>query len=149
MGLTHNKESSTNNNYAYGHGHLIEKGSASTGYRTILAYTASGHRERVNYYSNPGQTYPPTGTSLGEEGVANNVLVLMENRLAMQAVGDESGTCSDGSPPGATSPTPTTPPTPAPTTPTTAPTTAVEVCAGEDTIPVLQTIKKQREWKLC
>merc|ERR1712130_146241 len=105
MGLTHNKESSTNNNYAYGHGHLIEKGSASTGYRTILAYTASGHRERVNYYSNPGQTYPPTGTSLGEEGVANNVLVLMENRLAMQAVGDESGTCSDGSPPGGNNPT--------------------------------------------
>merc|ERR1719295_598223 len=60
----------------------------------------------------------------------------MENRLAMQAVGDESGTCSDGSIPGATSP--------APTNPTTAPTSAVEECAGEDTIPVLQTIKKQK-----
>ena len=96
MGLTHNKESSTNNNYPYGHGHLIEQGSASTGYRTILAYTASGHRQRVNYYSHPGQTYAPTGTSLGEDGVADNALLLMENRLAMEAVGDESGTCSDG-----------------------------------------------------
>ena len=103
LGLMHNKETSTNNYYAYGHGHLIQRGSASTGYRTILAYTASGHNQRVNYYSHPGQTYAPTGTSLGEDGVANNALVLMENRLAMQAVGDESGTCSDGSTPPTTS----------------------------------------------
>ena len=103
MGLTHNKESSTNSYYPYGHGHLIQRGSASQGYRTILAYTASGHNQRVNYYSHPGQTYPPTGTSLGEDGVANNALVLMQNRLAMQDVGDESGTCSDGSAPPTTS----------------------------------------------
>ena len=103
MGLTHNKESSTNSYYPYGHGHLIQRGSTSKGYRTILAYTASGHNQRVNYYSHPGQTYPPTGTSLGEDGVANNALVLMQNRLAMQDVGDESGTCSDGSAPPTTS----------------------------------------------
>ena len=110
MGLMHNKESSTNSYYAYGHGHLIQRGSASTGYRTILAYSASGHSQRVNYYSHPGMTYAPTGTSLGEDGVADNARVLMENRLAMQAVGDESGTCSDGSSP------PTSAPTSAPTT---------------------------------
>jgi len=148
MGATHNEESATNGNYDYGHGHLIEQGMASKGYRTILAYWADGHSTRVNYYSNPNQIYPPTGTPLGEVGVSNNARVLMENRLAMQAVGDESGTCSDGSLPGETSAPPTTPPTPAPTTPTTppttAPTSAVEECAGEDTIPVLQTIKKQK-----
>ena len=57
----------------------------------------------------PGQTYAPTGTSLGEDGVANNALVLMENRLAMEVVGDESGTCSDGfAPPTMTTTTTTT-----------------------------------------
>ena len=109
LGLHHNKRTATNENYAYGHGHLIQRGNASNGARTILAYPARGHNKRVNYYSNPGEIYAPTGTSLGEAGVANNALVLMENRLAMQAVGDESGTCSDGS-----TPTPT--PTPANTT---------------------------------
>ena len=116
MGARHNKEQHTNSYYAYGHGHLIEEGKSSTGYRTILAYTATGHRTRVNYYSNPDQIYPPTGTPLGKEGVSDNVRVLMENRLAMQEVGDESGTCSDGSLPGATTapaPEGTTAPTPA------------------------------------
>jgi len=159
MGATHNEEAATNGNYDYGHGHLIEQGEASKGYRTILAYYASGHSTRVNYYSNPNQIYPPTGTPLGEEGVSNNARVLIENRLAMQAVGDESGTCSDGSLPGTTSAPPTTPSTTTPTTattapitattaptnPTTAPTSAVEECAGEDTIPVLQTIEKQKK----
>jgi len=161
MGATHNEEAATNNNYDYGHGHLIEQGEASTGYRTILAYRATGHSTRVNYYSNPNQIYPPTGTRLGEEGVSNNARVLIENRLAMEAVGDESGTCSDGSVPGVTSAPPTTTPAPAPTTPpttattttpattattaataTTAPTSAVEECAEKDTIPVLQTVEK-------
>merc|ERR1719220_2151248 len=57
MGARHNKEQHTNSYYAYGHGHLIEEGKSSTGYRTILAYTATGHRTRVNYYSNPDQIY--------------------------------------------------------------------------------------------
>ena len=42
----------------------------------------------------------------------------------MQAVGDESGTCSDGSLPGTTSAPSTTPSTTTPTTATTAPITA-------------------------
>ena len=65
FGATHNPEVSTNSYFGYGHGHLIEAGTASTGYRTILAYTASGHSTRVNYYSNPSVIYPPTGTSTG------------------------------------------------------------------------------------
>ena len=99
MGLTHNREVATNVFYPHGHGHLIEAGSASTGARTILAYSASGHSRRVNYYSNPSLTYQPTGTALGVEGEANNAAVLLENRLAMEAVGDETASCSDGSSP--------------------------------------------------
>lgn len=99
MGLGHNPEQSSNSYYAYGTGHLIQQGSAPTGYRTILAYSASGHRRRVNYYSNPDKTYAPTGTPLGIAGVSNNAAVLMQNRLAMQAVGDESASCADTSAP--------------------------------------------------
>ena len=117
MGAKHNIEQHTNSLYAYGHGHLIEQGEASSGFRTILGYTATGHKTRVNYYSNPNQIYPPSGTPLGKEGVSDNVRLLTENRLAMQAIGDESGTCSDGSVPGTT---------PAPPEGTTAPTSAVE-----------------------
>merc|ERR1711892_1073286 len=113
LGLTHNPEVASNSYYTHGTGHLIQQGSASTGYRTILAYSASGHRQRVNYYSNPDNTYGPTGTALGIEGVSNNAAVLLQNRLAMQAVGDESATCGDTSAP---SPSPVPSPVPSPTT---------------------------------
>ena len=53
LGASHNKEVATNNNFDDGHAHLIEKGAASTGYRTILGYYSDGHDIRVNYYSNP------------------------------------------------------------------------------------------------
>merc|ERR1719483_810222 len=120
MGLTHNPEAASNNYYSYGTGHLIQQGTASTGYRTILAYNANGHSQRVNYYSNPDIKYPPTGTPTGVVDVSNNAAVLLQNRLAMQSVGDESATCGDNS--GTPSPTPTptpisTPiPSPSPTT---------------------------------
>ena len=123
MGLTHNPEVASNSYYAYGTGHLIQQGTASTGYRTILGYRASGHSQRVNYYSNPDLTYSPTGTALGVEGVSNNAAVLLQNRLAMQAVGDESATCGDSSAPSPSpvpspvpSPLPSPAPSPAPTT---------------------------------
>ena len=95
IGLHHNKEVVTNNVYPYGHGHLIQKGAAVRGARTILAYTASGHSRRINYYSNPANIYSVTGTAMGVQGEANNAAVLLENRFAMQAVGDESGTCHE------------------------------------------------------
>ena len=69
---------------------------------------------RVNYYSNPSLTYPPTGTPLGVVGEANNAAVLLANRLAMAAVGDETATCSDST--GATATSATSAPTTTPPT---------------------------------
>ena len=94
IGLMHNKEVSPNIYYDDGHGYLISKGSHYTGYRTILAYTASGHRTRVNYYSNPDVIYPRTGTPTGKVGVANNAKILTNNRFALAALGDESESCN-------------------------------------------------------
>ena len=74
IGLHHNVEASTNTAYPYGHGHLIDAGTASTGVRTILAYNANGHSTRVNYYSNPSVNYPGTGTPTGELKVKGYVL---------------------------------------------------------------------------
>jgi len=90
-GCAHNPEQSHNSRYPYGHGHLIEQGIASTGYRTVLAYTASGHHTRVNYYSNPEILYSVTDTPTGLEGLSNNARLIQENRFGMQEVGDESG----------------------------------------------------------
>ena len=87
-GCKHNPEESTNTAYPYGHGHLI-----AGGYRTILAYTAPNHETRANYYSNPAIDLPATGTSTGVEGLSNNAAVLLRNRFAMAALGDESSQC--------------------------------------------------------
>ena len=65
IGLHHNVEVATNTAYSYGHGHLIAAGMSSTGVRSILAYTASGHGRRVHFYSNPAVIYPGTGTPTG------------------------------------------------------------------------------------
>ena len=121
IGLTHNPEASTNTAYPYGHGHLIQRGIASTGYRTILAYSATGHSTRVNYYSNPSVIYPKTGTPTGVEGLSNNAALLLRNRISMSSIGDESVACG------------TVNTTAAPTTaaPTGAPTTAAPgVCTA-------------------
>merc|ERR1719412_1825009 len=112
FGATHDPDTSDNYYYSYGHGHLIEQGSASTGYRTILAYNAAGHYTRVNYYSNPSVTYPTTGTSTGVAGLSNNAAVITENRQAFADLGDESAACGDTQ---YTTASPTT--TPAPTGP--------------------------------
>ena len=85
----------TNSHFSYGHGQLIEQGSASTGYRTILAYNAAGHTTRVNYYSNPSVLYPPTNTPTGLLPLSNNAAVLSLNRFIMADIGDESEKCRD------------------------------------------------------
>ena len=82
-----------NNFYSYGYGHHIEKGSLTTGARTILAYSRAGYETRVNYYSNPSVIYPLTGTTTGVAGVSNTAAVIRENRFNMAAHGDESGAC--------------------------------------------------------
>merc|ERR1712200_253972 len=90
IGLTHNREESKNHWFDDGHGHLISRGYASEGYRTILAYQRRGHIERVNYYSNPNVILPKTGTPTGVRGISNNARVLTVNRFALAAIGDES-----------------------------------------------------------
>ena len=96
FGCHHNPETATNSYFSHGHGHLISSGAASTGYRTILAYFATGHATRVNFYSNPSVLYPVTGTSTGLAGLSNNAAVITANRFSMASLGDESATCSDG-----------------------------------------------------
>ena len=94
MGLNHNPEVATNHFYPHGHGHLIEPGAGSTGYRTILAYSTPGHETRVNYYSNPDVKYNITGTWTGWEGVSSNAGLLRQNRRKMAGVGNESLACT-------------------------------------------------------
>ena len=94
IALYHNREvASTNPTFSDGHGFLIAQGSASTGARTILAYSAAGHRTRINYYSNPNVIFSGTGTATGSS-TSNNARVLTVQRFALAAVGDESTSCS-------------------------------------------------------
>ena len=96
FGCHHNPEVASNSYFSYGHGHHIEQGSSFTGYRTILAYYASGHSTRVNYYSNPSVDYPVTKTPTGVTDLSNNARVITENRFSFASLGDESSVCSDG-----------------------------------------------------
>ena len=94
FGAYHNLETGhLNPYYWFGQGHLVARGEASTGVRTVLAYKADGHTKRVNFYSNPEVIYPGTGTHTGTE-MANNAYVLTRNRMAIGSVGDESASCS-------------------------------------------------------
>ena len=97
FGCHHDIVSATNTYFSYGHGHHIEQGQASQGYRTVLAYTAPNHRARANYYSNPAVILPITGTPTGVEGVSDNARVITENRFAFASLGNEANTCSNGS----------------------------------------------------
>ena len=88
FGAGHNQEAHggyTNSVYSYGHGFLIPGG-----YRSIMGYNYPGHSFRVNYYSNPNVNYQ--GSASGTSS-ANNAKVISDNRFAMAAVGDESGSC--------------------------------------------------------
>ena len=76
MPQTHCTRVATNTFFSYGHGHLIEKGNASQGYRSIMAYGTTGYRRKANYYSNPDVIFPGTGTPTGVAGVSNNARVL-------------------------------------------------------------------------
>ena len=81
FGCHHNIEVAVNNGYSYGYAHLIAQGTASSGRRTILAYSATNHYTRVNYCSNPSVIYPGTGTPTGVAGISNNAAVLTQNRF--------------------------------------------------------------------
>jgi len=144
LGATHNPEESTNSVFDHGHAHLILPTSAAQwdGYRTILAYNAFGHYNRVNYYSNPSVIFPTTGTATGVVGVSNNAAVLNQNRAAYAALGDESQACSAGA---------TTTTTSAPTTTTAAPPVGGPSCqpGKQPYFQMLQRIKKVKSWADC
>ena len=125
LGADHNPEVSTNTYINYGHGHLIQPTGPSkySGYRSILAYNADGHYNRVNYYSNPAIMFPTTGTPTGVAGVSNNAAVLIENRAAFAALGDERQSCG-----GLTTTTTTTPPSSTSSVPSTLPYTIFGIC---------------------
>ena len=131
----------SNNIFSYGHGQLIEKGSASTGYNSIMAYGTTGYRRKANYYSNPDVIFPGTGTPTGVAGVSNNAKVLNEMIGQMAALGDESGTCGYVPPS-------TTTTTTAPTTTTAASCVINEssyICAGNNALDS----KKVADWQEC
>ena len=108
FGCHHNPEVATNSYFSDGYAHLIEAGSASTGFRTILAYSATGHSTRVNYYSNPSVILPLSQTPTGVVDLSDNARVITQNRVAFAALGDESAVCSDGFSTAAPSPSPST-----------------------------------------
>jgi len=90
FGLLHDKHEliySANPPYPYGLGHHIP----GTPYMTIMAYEHGPHIWPVNYYSAPNVYY--NGILTGSE-LLNSARVLRENRFAMAAIGDESGSCS-------------------------------------------------------
>merc|ERR1719219_2302139 len=96
MGAYHNRETGhINPVHSKGQGHLIAKGTANTGLRTIMAYPSEGHpwSGMRNFWSNPRMTLPESGTPLGVEGVSDNAGVLTKNRFTYAATGDESGQC--------------------------------------------------------
>merc|ERR1712200_335671 len=97
IGLAHNLETGhTNTHFSYGQAHLIKKGYGSAGYRTILGYNYPGHRERVNYYSNPRVNYPRTGTATGVSKKSDNAWDLTVQRFRLAKIGDESDSRCSG-----------------------------------------------------
>jgi len=86
IGLHHNKDKATNKYFNNGYGYLIYGG-----YRTILAYSATGHQTRINYYSNPDVRFNRRVTGTRR---ANNAGVIIRNRFHLAAIGDESKACS-------------------------------------------------------
>ena len=91
VGAHHDPDTSTNTIYSYGHGHLIAAGNGASGVRTIMAYFATGHSQRVNYWSNPEVIYSATGTPTGAADLSDNARLWQEKRASLAAVGSESG----------------------------------------------------------
>merc|ERR1719215_996147 len=58
--------------------------------RTVMAYSATGHSTRVNYWSNPDVNHPITGTPTGVAGTENNAALLTLRRYTLASVADES-----------------------------------------------------------
>ena len=137
FGAQHNKETNHEAFLPYGRGHLIQQGgSASEGYRTILAYYATGHATRVNYYSNPSVRYPVTGTPTGVAGQADNARVFRENIATFAELGDESAYCPTAPTTTTTTTTTTSTSTTTSTTTTTTSTTTVTATTASNGLQV-------------
>lgn len=83
IGATHDKASSTNPNYAYGHGYF----NGTARWRTIMAYDTAANCPtgcpRINYWSNPNKTY--NGKIMGNATTANNARVLNDRATTVAA----------------------------------------------------------------
>merc|ERR1719369_1751928 len=120
FGMKHNPEkyetsSLSSHPYSYGHGYLIKPTGPTkySGYRTILAYFADGHYNRINHYSDPGEICPDCleADSVLGDVEANNAKVITDNRFAMAACGAEDNVSECSAPAPAPSPATTQPPT--------------------------------------
>jgi len=88
-GCQHDRDHGDNSHYEYGYGWYI--GPPGFGYRTCMAYSASGYKTRLNRFSNPTLFYQDELTGDFEE--ADNARVIRENRFVMAAIGDEAEEC--------------------------------------------------------
>ena len=87
FGCEHDPKTEPKNKYySYGYGSLI-----NPKYLTIMGYPSGKYEKVINYYSNPKVLF--NGVATGTK-TQDNTRVIKENRFAMAAVGDESGTCS-------------------------------------------------------
>jgi len=76
----------TNTPFAYGHGYVDP---TNFNWRTIMAYrdacvASAGHDcTRVQYWSNPGVTFPPTGQAMGTTTYEHDARVLDETKITI------------------------------------------------------------------
>merc|ERR1712212_920160 len=89
FGCQHDRDHGDNSHYDYGYGWFI--GPAGFGYRTCMAYSASGYKTRLNRFSNPTLFFQDELT--GDFDEADNARVIRENRFIMAAIGDETEEC--------------------------------------------------------
>merc|ERR1740128_486353 len=92
FGCKHDNEHSSSAPYPYAYGAYIGPAylGGGRGYRTIMAYSKTGHGSKANVYSSPNVQF--MGYTTGSE-LEDNARVIKENRFGMAALGDESGTC--------------------------------------------------------
>ena len=58
-----------------------------------MGYRATGHNNRVNYYSNPRVTFPATRTPTGTAGLADNAAKLTMERSGLPLTSRPTAVC--------------------------------------------------------
>ncbi len=83
QGARHDRTVDSNNSpFQYGHGYV----DPNRQWRTIMSYVnacGAAGCQRVQYWSNPGVYYPPTGQAMGTTTYENNARVLNETRFRL------------------------------------------------------------------